>query len=418
MIDRLSLHHFKSVDSADVEFGPITVLVGNNGSGKSNVVDALRFLRDASAFGLDRAFSDRHGVESVRQWSPTRPYRIQIGVDIRDREFGAHYEIAIASVNRGYQIAQETIEVKEHAVDFVDSDRETEDPGPIRRRMSMVREKDGTFKQQIWQSKRSDDRRYRYDDPAFLLAPEIRNESGTVDNSDELLVAQRGRFGFFQAGTLGRLSSRLQDFQAYTIYPNTLRRPQEPSNERMLAPDGSNLTSVFKAMRQRNSGSVAITQITNALRFILPGLEQISILSVGGFLVPQFHMRESSGKAHKFNVSQISDGTLRVLGLLTALYQVPKPSVIVLEEPEQTVNPAILEVLADAMREVSQTSQIIVTTHSPDLLDHFKPEEVRAVGMVDGRTEVSAIGTTQASAVRDRLFTLGDLLVSEGLHGG
>ena len=407
MINHLSLRHFKSVDAADVDFGRITVFVGNNGSGKSNVVDALRFLRDASTFGLDRAFSDRHGIESVRQWSPTKPYRMQLGVQFQDREFGANYEFAIASVNRGYQIVHESIEIREHTTVVGDAGSDSPTALPVRRRVSIVRDKDGKTKRQAWQSPKSDDTVFHYDDVQFLLAPEIENEEEKIDNLDELIALQQGRFGLFQFHRYSSLTRHLQDFQAYTIYPNTLRRPQEPSNERMLAADGSNLTSVFKSMRQRNSGTIAIGQITNALKFILPGLEQISVLSVGGYLVPQFHMREASGKRHKFNVSQISDGTLRVLGLLTALYQIPRPSVIVLEEPEQTVNPAVLEVLADAIKEVSRTSQVIVTTHSPHLLDQFSPEQVRAVEMMDGHTEVSPVGAIQAGAVRDRLFSLG-----------
>ena len=171
-------------------------------------------------------------------------------------------------------------------------------------------------------------------------------------------------------------------------------------------------------MRRTTGGMEAIEQITTAMRSILPGLETISILSVGGYLVPQFHMKEAGGKTHKFNVAQMSDGTLRVLGLLTALYQRPKPEIIVLEEPEQTVNPAIMEVLADSIKEASGTCQVIVTTHSPHLLDQFDPEQIRAVDMVDGRTQVSRVGPTQMGVVHDRLFSLGELLVSEGLHGG
>ncbi len=171
-------------------------------------------------------------------------------------------------------------------------------------------------------------------------------------------------------------------------------------------------------MRRTTRGVEAIDQITTALKAILPSLETISILSVGGYLVPQFHIKEASGKTHKFNVAQMSDGTLRVLGLLTALYQQPKPGIIVLEEPEQTVNPAIMEVLADSIKEVSQTSQVIVTTHSPHLLDQFDPKQIRAVDMVDGHTQVSPVGPMQMGVVHDRLFSLGELLVSEGLHGG
>jgi hypothetical protein len=169
-------------------------------------------------------------------------------------------------------------------------------------------------------------------------------------------------------------------------------------------------------MRKSKRGVEALGLVTEALKSIHPGLERISILSVGGYLVPQFHMLEPSGKRHVFNVSQMWDGTLRVLGLLVALYQEPRPAVIALEEPEQTVNPAILSVIADAIKEVSKRSQILVTTHSPHLLDQFDASEVRSVELHDGRTVVGPVIALQIDAVRERLFSLGELLVSEGLH--
>ena len=183
-----------------------------------------------------------------------------------------------------------------------------------------------------------------------------------------------------------------------------------------MASEGRNLASVFKRMRRTKRGLEALSQIVDAMRSILPNLDKISILSVGGYLVPQFHMIEPSGKSHTFNVSQMSDGTLRMLGLLTALYQQPRPAVIALEEPEQTVNPGILTVLADAIKEVSRRTQVIVTTHSPNLLDQFAPDQVRAVELRGALTTIAIVSSTQMSVVKDRLFTLGELLVSEGIH--
>ena len=141
-------------------------------------------------------------------------------------------------------------------------------------------------------------------------------------------------------------------------------------------------------MRKTKRGTEALNSITESMKALLPNLERISVLSVGGYLVPQFHMLEATGKRHVFYVSQMSDGTLRILGLLTALYQEPRPTIIALEEPEQTVNPGILPIIADAIREVSKNIQVIITTHSPHLLDQFDPSYVRPVELVAGKTTV------------------------------
>jgi predicted ATPase len=83
----------------------------------------------------------------------------------------------------------------------------------------------------------------------------------------------------------------------------------------------------------------------------MPTLESINIQGLGGLMVPIFRVREDAGRIHNFNVSQISDGTLRVIGILTAPYQPNRAEVLALEEPEQTVNPAIVGLLAEAIQQ-------------------------------------------------------------------
>ena len=99
----------------------------------------------------------------------------------------------------------------------------------------------------------------------------------------------------------------------------------------------------------------------------MPTLENVSVLSLGGLMVPTFRVRTGGSKrSHDLNVSQVSDGTLRVFGLLTALYQPVRPAVIALEEPEQTVHPGFLPVVAESISDVSDPTQVLVTTHSPE----------------------------------------------------
>lgn len=410
MLKKLRIRHFKSIEQADIDLADINIFVGNNGSGKSNVIDAIRFLRDVATHGLDRALSDRHGIDSVRQWSPTKPYRITLGANFERGPLTAEYEVAIESAKGLFQVVREDAAI-EDAQEF-----EFEHEGELVEYCEYAyttinRDKAG----HVTVSKRTLTQPPNEEPPncySILWAPKAKHdeEKHQIDSVDEVTLHLRFLPRLFN------LRRILSDFQAYSIYPNTLRSPQEPSSETFLSPEGRNLGSVVKRMRKTKRGVEALGLVTDALKAIHPNLERISILSVGGYLVPQFHMLEPSGKRHIFNVSQMSDGTLRVFGLLVALYQEPRPAVIALEEPEQTVNPAIVGVIADAIKEVSKRSQILVTTHSPHLLDQFDPGNVRSVELQEGRTIVSPINPTQVEVVRERLFSLGELLVSEGLH--
>jgi len=135
-------------------------------------------------------------------------------------------------------------------------------------------------------------------------------------------------------------------------------------------------------------------------------------------MVPIFRMKEKNDRIHKFNVSQVSDGTLRVLGLLTALHQPFAPSTIALEEPEQNINPAILQILAETVKGVAQRHQVLITTHSPELIDYFDEDSIFAVEYDDGLTKVGEIAAYQRDAVKDKLTTLGELMTIEGLVTG
>ena len=84
----------------------------------------------------------------------------------------------------------------------------------------------------------------------------------------------------------------------------------------------------------------------------------------------------------------MSDGTLRVLGLLLAVYQPGPYSVVAVEEPEATVNPAVAEVVVEVLMDAAHEKQVLLTSHSPDILDYkeLTDTQIRVVAMEHGRT--------------------------------
>ncbi|HEX9731556.1 MAG TPA: AAA family ATPase [Thermoanaerobaculia bacterium] len=249
----------------------------------------------------------------------------------------------------------------------------------------------------------------------------MRDARGKIELSssdeDRVLRAEHDDELFLANGQTDTAALRgdLLSFEAYSILPDVLRTPQPPKNELVLSASGENLTSIFKMLSRSRSHKQAREEIISSLRLAMPSLEDIRVRSLGGLMMPMFRVSETDGR-HDFNVSQISDGTLRLLGLLTALYQPRGPDVLALEEPEQTMHPAVLAVLADAIRDVSERRQILVTTHSPHMVEHFRADEIRTVEIRDGETSVRPLSGDQQKAVREHLFTLGELMAMEGLH--
>ncbi|MBM4362888.1 MAG: AAA family ATPase, partial [Deltaproteobacteria bacterium] len=94
----------------------------------------------------------------------------------------------------------------------------------------------------------------------------------------------------------------------------------------------------------------------------------------------------------------------------------PRPALIAIEEPELTVHPGALALLCDYLAQGASTGQVVLTTHSPELLDLLDPEAVRVVERIDEQTRVSTVEQGQLDLARDKLFSLGETLRAEGLR--
>jgi predicted ATPase len=111
----------------------------------------------------------------------------------------------------------------------------------------------------------------------------------------------------------------------------------------------------------------------------------------------------------------MSDGTLRALGVLVAIFQSTNGAsvpLVGLEEPEVALHPAAAGVLRDSLRDASRHTQLIVTSHSPDLLDDesFDPDTLRAVSAQGGATAIGPLDAAGREALRTGLYTAGELL--------
>lgn len=383
-LQSINIQHYKSLANVELSnMDRLTVLVGSNAVGKSNTVDAIKFLRDMVTEGLEHAMSTRGGITLVRQHSRTKPYKISIQVEMVDDDFrdgvvrNASYEIVISSLVAGnYKIE------KESASWF---DVFPNKPEPVRQ--TMARDSTGLVTLNRREAFRS-------------LAP------------DQIALGLRSleqRIGV-------PVARFLAGFRFSAIFPNTLRDPAKPDTDRILKESGENWASILKSLKRTLRGRESLEHILEMMRVIMPSLEDVTVKTVGSYLVPQFRLRGNDrGGTHDFDPAQLSDGTLRIFGILLALYQSPPPPFMALEEPEQTVHPGVLAMVAEAFREVSERTQLFITSHSPHLIDYFKPEDIRVATMEEGETLVSPIRSSQVEAVKERLISLEELMTAEGL---
>jgi predicted ATPase len=109
MLDALTVSNYRSLGAeVHIDFGRLTVLVGRNGSGKSNVLDALRFVSDAMHMGLSGAITARHGIAAVRRWSGGRPFNVAVRLDLSLKDGPAYYAFQLTgSSAEEYEVKSE-----------------------------------------------------------------------------------------------------------------------------------------------------------------------------------------------------------------------------------------------------------------------------------------------------------------------
>ena len=367
-ITRVRIQNFKSIKACDVSLGALTILVGPNGSGKSNFLDALRFTADALSTTLDLALRDRGGINEVRRRSSGHPTHFGIRLDFQlPGDQRGHYAFKVGARGSGYQVTDEECEVG--TVGFGPTDR-------FRVRRGEV---ETTLEERL---------------PAAI--------------DDRLFLVSASSVAAFRP-----VFDALTAMGFYNLSPTAIREPQQPDAGTLLRRDGSNLASVLGHLAQHNRP--VLDRVIEYLRKVAPGVEGVATRSIGPMETIEFRQRVAGRKdPWAFPAANISDGTLRGLGVLVALLQSNgrPPTLVGIEEPEVALHPAAVGVLLDAVHDAKKRTQVVLTSHSPELLDRedLPDSALLAVAADDGVTAVGPISSIGREALRQKLFTAGELL--------
>jgi hypothetical protein len=202
----------------------------------------------------------------------------------------------------------------------------------------------------------------------------------------------------------------------YNFNADVIRELQSPDLGDVLASDGRNLASVLRRLADQPGGQ--LDRVVERLGKIVPGITGANHKPVGKKETLEFRQRMAGSRDDwRFDAENVSDGTLRALGVLVALFQPPATDgrsvrVVGIEEPETALHPGAAKVLRSALFEAAQQRQIIVTSHSPDLLDdkEISPDCLVSVTSEAGDTILSRVDEASRTSIRDRLFTAGELL--------
>jgi predicted ATPase len=374
-VSKVTTKNYKNIRLEEgLDWGALTVLIGANGSGKSNVISLFQFLQESVAgAGTDDQRGRTNFEDAVSRLG---------GARILDGTISAP-----ANVNVEYQFASESKETtlgiellvprSHHKViverEFLDSGSGYSSPPAYYRVqnggsggsgsgvISVFDYPHGVSKTMVSPPTHLENIQNIPDNElAFSVMPRLLESSSFAPDA----VPLYGPRGMIKDSTV---SWRFYNANSMNVNRIKFSDPKLGRSDLFVSPSGENLVLViYNLIHEDFEFEESLNQM---IKDILPVTRKIRALSLGRIAVIfEWHVE---GCSDPLFLDEMSDGTVRMLCWAVILNSPKLPSLIVIEEPELGIHPAWMPILAEWIKRAAQKTQVIVTTHSPDLLDHF-----------------------------------------------
>ncbi len=354
-IQEIEISGYRSIDDLKLELGNVTVLVGPNGCGKSNIYQSINLIAAAATGQFARRIAEEGGMQSILWAGPrgkNEKPRICLSVTYEELKYTLAFGIIPVSERVGLAFFMRDPDIKEETVE-IDSGR---------RMVTLLNRKRSSIV-----AKNMDGRDQNYPD---ALAP-----------SESVLSELREPQKFPELSTLRSEFLRWRFYHDFrTDLHSPIREPKLATLTPILSQDGDDLASTIATIRSVGDGERFNSAISNAF----PS-SSLNIYEVDGAL----ELRMSVPGVHRaISAREFSDGTLQYLCILAALLT-PRPApFMVLNEPETSIHPDLFQPMSELIISASKNSQILLTTHSRDLAASLSKKKAKVIQLekVDGAT--------------------------------
>lgn len=396
-IKNISINNFKSIENENINFEPLTMLVGANASGKSNIINIFRFIENIITDGIDNAIALQGGIQYIANANLPKGEKIEIAftIDVRNETWMRHlqnrkfalevqeidYKFIIQPNIRGtgYHIAYDYVKISYDCYSIDSSASKDEKYKPLNIQYTTVFER---------KNQKSTIKLNHQFVPKENVESELENELirdnactyfAFIANEDktELMLYRLSMLlpPYFSESTF----IRIFDFD-----PKELKKASSMASTKILEENGANLASILQTILRKKESSKRLAALLNEF---LPFVETISVENNPDKSF-SYKIRECYNKK-AFHANFLSDGTVSILALILALYFEEQSNVIILEEPERNIHPKLLANLISSAEDVSKEKQIIITTHNPEFLKHAQITDVRLVSRETcGKTKI------------------------------
>lgn len=362
-IDNVSITNFLSIrELKNFKLNDINILIGGNGVGKTNFISFLKLLKQISNRNLQSYVAEHSGASNILYKGN------KISLFLRGRiEFD-----------------------NKNAYEFI-------------------------------LNKNNSNAFYFSGERAAFFSNSWLNHSSEVQGSaeselDNIILKHTTLRGY--SGVPGYVKSALSGFEIYHFHDTSRTSPIKQSSaindNRFLRFDGSNIASFLYMLEKKHP--FVFKQITGTVRRIAPFFDQFMIESlIFDEESVQLDWKER-GSDKYFGPHQLSDGSIRMIALITLLLQPNPPSTVIIDEPELGLHPAAIGLLAELIKEASKKSQVIISTQSVTLINHFEPKDLIVVEREDDQTVLKRLDAKECEKWIGE-YSLGDIWEKNILGG-
>jgi predicted ATPase len=331
----VTLNGFKSFNSDDhiIEFGDVSVVIGANGAGKSNLVSFFKMIGYMMTTALQQYIGEQGGASALLNYGPKVTPTLS-----------AKFVFSNESHNDGYYFslvhaAQESLIFTHEILSFQD--------------------------------------KKKYKEVKRVEIP----VSGTKESGLKLDIPELKDFL-----PAKKIYSLLRNCSVYQFHDTSstakIRNSGYINQDDFLYSDGGNLAAFLYGLKENKKYRPYYDKIVRHTKQIFPQFGDFDLqpnARNGNYIILDWH--EQDNTKYKLGAHQLSDGTIRFIALAALLLQPPEnlPSVIVLDEPELGLHPSAIVELASMVKIASQHAQIVLASQSPALLDEFSPEQITVI---------------------------------------
>jgi len=374
-IKKIKVSNFKTFKDLDLELGSFSVVIGANASGKSNLSEIFKLLRDVEKEELKNVISMHGGLDSLCNLKAKASDELKIGIILDNKykyqiiggkkskfeTYNPEYEFSLKrqKTKFGFSVVSDKFTLKLKCAHVQREKLFEEEKSPLEGILTISKDQ----KKILYEVEPPEFEEDVSKDIGYLFS-RLSSGSGRkhpFSRTNNLLIQEPVMGWIFPS----RRKGFFPNTAVYDFDPHKAKNPVKITGKAELEEDGNNLAIVLNNIIENEDDR---RKLCNLMKDLLPFVKEVGTEKFAEKSL-MITLQEDYYQDKDLRADLLSDGTVNITALIVALYFEEK-EVVIIEEPERNIHPHLISRVVEMMKEASKKKQIIVTTHSPEMVKH------------------------------------------------